>query len=194
MRALLITTLAVLLLTPTAAEASERKVVAERAGCSISVGDRDADGNDLIIADCVWDISADKVIKAVKAPEKHDEYLSSVEESTKLADGRVLQIHYAAGISNRQITLTFTDKDLPDGGFKTSWTGSAKQEPLRDGLVVCPLSDGHWEVHPNGTGSKVVYSLRYDAGGKVPTWLVRNFQKGGIGDLVEEMKTVAAKM
>ena len=85
-------------------------------------------------------------------------------------------------------------EDLPDGGFKTSWTGSAKQEPLKDGLVVCPMSDGYWEVHPNGTNSKVVYSLRYDAGGSVPTWLVRNFQKGGIADLVEEMKAVAAKM
>jgi hypothetical protein len=194
MRALLITTLAVLLLTPTAADAGERKVVAERAGCSISVGDRDADGNDLIIADCVWEIPAEKVIKAVKAPEKHDEYMASVEESTKLADGRVLQVHFASGISNRQITLDFTDKDLPDGGFKTSWTGSAKQEPLRDGLVACPLSDGHWEVHPDGANSKVQYSLRYDAGGSVPTWLVRNFQKGGIADLVEEMKAVAAKM
>ncbi len=194
MRSLLITALLALLLTPAAAHAEDRKVVAERAGCSISVGDRDAAGNDLIVADCTWDIPADKVIKAVKAPEKHDEYLSSVEESTRLPDGRVLQVHYASGISNRQVTLAFTDQDLPDGGFKTSWTRAPQQEALRDGLVDVPVNDGYWEVHPNGAGSKVIYSLRYDAGGKVPTWLVRNFQKGGISDLVEEMKGVAAKM
>lgn len=194
MRALLITTLLALLLTPGAARADERKVVNTQAGCSISVGDRDAEGNDLIVADCVWEISADKVIKAVKSPEKHDEYLSSVEESTKLPDGRIHQVHYASGISNRQVTLAFTDQDLPDGGFKTSWTRAAKQEPLAEGLVDVPVNDGYWEVHPDGAKSKVVYSLRYDAGGKVPTWLVRNFQKGGIGDLVEEMRDVAAKM
>ena len=180
-------------LVPTLAHA-ERKVVAERAGCSISVGDRDADGNDLIIADCLWDIDKAKVIKAVKSPENHDVLLSSVEESTKLADGRILQVHFASGISNRQITLAFTDQDLPDGGFKTSWTRASKQEPLRDGLVDVPVDDGSWEVTSKGGQTRVVYTLRYDAGGKVPTWLVRNFQKGGIADLVEEMKEAATKM
>jgi len=181
------------LLIPATAFAGDRKVVAERADCAISVGDRDADGNDLIIADCTWPIAADKVIKAVKSPENHDDILSSVEESTKLADGRVLQIHFASGISNRQVTLAFTDQDLADGGFKTSWTVAPKQEPLRDGLVAVPVNDGSWEVRPDGANSKVKYSLRYDAGGKVPTWLVRNFQKGGIADLVEEMRAFASK-
>ena len=183
-----------LLLIPAAAHAQDRKVVAERAGCSVSVGDRDADGNDLIVAECVWPVAADKVIKAVKTPENHDSILASVEESTRLADGRVLQVHYASGISNRQVTLQFTDQTLPDGGFKTSWTRATQQEPMRDGLVDVPVNDGFWEVHPDGANSKVTYSLRYDAGGKVPTWLVRNFQKGGISDLVEEMRTAAAKM
>ncbi len=181
-----------LLLLPGLAFAGDRKVVSERAGCSISVGDRDG-ATDKIIADCAWPVPHAKVIAAVKSPERHD-FLSSVEESTKLPDGRVLQVHFASGISNRQITLTFTDEDLSDGGFKTSWTRAGKQEPLRDGLVDVPVSDGSWEVHPDGNGgSKVTYSLRYDAGGKVPAWLVRSFQKGGIADLVEEMREQAEK-
>jgi hypothetical protein len=185
--------LLVLVLLPTLAQAGERKVVAERAGCSISVGDRDAAGLDLIVADCRWPIATDKVVAAVKSPEKHS-FLSSVKESRKLADGRIVQVHSASGIADRQITLTFADSPLPDGGFKTSWTRASAQEPLGEDNVDCPVDDGSWEVHPDGQGgSTVVYSLRYDVGGKVPTWLVRGFQKGGIADLVEEMRAVAAK-
>jgi hypothetical protein len=182
-----------LLLLPLAAQAGDRKVVAERAGCSISVGDRDAAGLDLIIADCTWPVATDKVIAAVKSPEKHD-FLASVKESTKLADGRILQVHVASGIADRQITLAFTNETLADGGFKTSWTRAAKQEPLQEDCVDAPVDDGYWEVRPNGAGStKVIYGLRYGLGGKVPTWLVRGFQKGGIADLVEEMRAVAEK-
>ena len=190
-RTLALTLLTCLLATP--AIAQERKVVTSRADCSISVGDKDADGRNLVIADCAWPIAPAKVIAAVKAVDKHDEYLSSVKESNVLADGRVLQIHQASGIADRQITLSFTNTDLPDGGFKTSWTRAAKQEPLRDDVVDAPLDDGAWEVHPDGANSKVIYSLRYDAGGKVPNWLVQSFQKGGIADIVEEMRAAAAK-
>jgi ribosome-associated toxin RatA of RatAB toxin-antitoxin module len=190
-RPLLLTVLACSLATSAAAE--ERKVVANRADCAISVGDKDAEARVLVIADCVWPIAPAKVIAAVKAVDKHDEYLSSVAESNVLPDGRVLQIHQASGISDRQITLQFTNTDLPDGGFKTSWTRAATQEPLRDGVVDAPLDDGAWEVHPDGANSKVTYSLRYDAGGKVPNWLVQSFQKSGIADIVEQMRAAAAK-
>lgn len=185
-------TFALLLGLTTAAQAEERKVVAERADCSISVGDRDADGNNLVLADCTWPIAPEKVIAAVADVEAHARVLSSVKESTRLPDGRVLQIHVASGISDRQITLDFTDEKRPDGSFKTSWTRSAKQEPLREDMVDAPLDDGSWEVIPvSATESKVNYSLRYDPGGRVPTWIVRAFQKGGIADIVEEMRSEA---
>ncbi|MCO4770003.1 MAG: hypothetical protein KDA24_08210 [Deltaproteobacteria bacterium] len=189
-RTVLLTLFICLLATPAYAE---RKEVAKRADCSISVGDKDADGRNLVIADCVWPIASSKVIAAVKAVQDHDDYLSSVKESTVLPDGRVFQIHEASGIADRQITLTYTNKDLPDGGFVTSWTRADSQEPLREDVVDAPLDDGKWEVHPDGDGSKVIYHLRYDAGGKVPNWLVQSFQKGGIADIVEQMREAASK-
>jgi len=188
-RTALLTVLACLLATSAVAE--ERKVVANRADCAISVGPKDAAGLVLAMADCTWPIAPAKVIAAVRAIEKHDDYLKSVSESTILADGRVLQIHQASGISDRQITLSVTNKDLPDGGFKTSWTRAGTQEALREDMVDAPVDDGSWEVHPDGAGSKVIYSLRYDAGGKVPNWLVQSFQKTGIADIVEQMRAAA---
>jgi hypothetical protein len=179
--------LVLLCLFPAIVLASDRKVVASRAGCEISVGDRDHRGTDKVIADCVWPVKPEAVIAVVGKPETHA-FLSSVEESTRLPDGRVLQVHAASGISDRQITLDFTNMPLPNGGFRTEWRGSAKQEPLRDGLVAAEVDDGAWEVHAEGSGSRVVYELRYNAGGSVPEWVVRAFQKTGVGELVEEMR------
>jgi len=170
---------------------AERKVVANRADCAISVGDPDEAGLKLVIADCTWPIAAPKVIAAVKAVEKHGEYLDSVKESKSLGGGRFLQIHQASGISDRQITLKFTNEDLPNGGFRTKWTRDSKQEPLRDGVIDAPVDDGMWEVVPDGAGSKVTYHLKYDAGGKVPNWLVQSFQKSGVADIVEQMREAA---
>lgn len=176
-----------------AASGGERRKVAERAGCALTVGDRDARGTELVIADCVWPVAPEKVVAAVTRAGDHDVYLSSVKESTVLPDGRVLQVHRASGIDDRQVTLDFTTRRFDDGGVKVSWTRSAAQEPLGTGRVDCPRDDGAWEVHPDGQGgSKVTYTLRYDPGGKVPLWLVRAFQKGGMADLVEEMRKAAA--
>ncbi len=187
-RTLLLTLSLCLLATPAYAE---RKVVANRADCAISVGDPDEAGLKLVIAECAWPIAAPKVIAAVKAVEKHGEYLDSVKESTPLGGDRFLQIHQASGISDRQITLKFTNEDLPDGGFRTKWTRDAKQEPLRDGVIDAPVDDGMWEVHPDGAGSRVIYHLKYDAGGKVPNWLVQSFQKSGVADIVEQMRAAS---
>jgi hypothetical protein len=111
-----------------------------------------------------------------------------VQTSRKLADGRIHQVHLASGISDREITLDFTTTTLADGGTKVSWTASEKQEPIDEDHVRCTVDDGYWEVHDLGGGkSKVIYGLRYNAGGRVPEWLVRRFQKTGVGDLLEEM-------
>jgi len=175
------------------AVAAERKVVGHRADCSISVGDRDAAGNDLIIANCRWALPLEGVVTAFESVAQHDDYLWSVVESTPLPDGRVLQVHQANGIADRQITLEFSNQRFDDGGFKSSWTRSSSQEPLGKGRVDVPVDDGSWEVHPGKDGvCEVTYTLRYDPGGKVPTWIVRAFQKGGTGDILEQMRKAAS--
>lgn len=188
MRSTLVLLLLSMLLLPSLAGAGDRKEVAQQGDCVITVGDRDSRGTDLIIGTCQWPVAASKVIPVVKAAETHT-FLSSVEVSTKLADGRIQQVHKASGISDREVTLVFTTETLADGGFKVSWKAADVQEPVGEDRVPVVVDDGYWEVHDNGDGtSKVIYGLRYDPGGKVPGWVVRAFQKGGIGDLLEEMR------
>ncbi len=181
------------LLVPIVVQAGGRKEVAQRADCVITVGDRDSRGTDLIIGTCQWPVAASKVIPIVKAAETHT-FLSSVAVSRRLSDGRIFQVHKASGISDREVALDFTNETLPGGGFKVSWTASSRQEPVDEDRVAVAVDDGYWEVHDNGDGtSKVIYGLRYDPGGKVPDWLVRTFQKGGIADLLEEMRDEVTK-
>lgn len=185
--------LVLFLCTPSLASAGERKQVAETAGCVITVGDRDDRGTDLVIGTCEWDVPASKIIPVVKDAPSHV-FLSSLELSKELADGRIHQVHNASGISDREITLDFTTTRLADGGVKVSWTASAKQEPVHEDRVRVAVDDGYWEVHDLGGGkSKVVYGLRYNAGGKVPEWLVRSFQKTGVGEILEEMRAQVSK-
>lgn len=178
---------------PLPASAEERKEVARRADCVITVGDRQG-VTDLIVADCQWAIPASKIVPVIKDAELHDEIFDSVVSSRKLGEGRFQQVHQASGISDREITLDFTTTTLPDGGIRVAWTRSARQEPVGEDNVAAPQDDGYWEVHDNGNGtSHVIYSLRYDPGGRVPSWVVRAFQKGGIADLVEEMRDWCAR-
>lgn len=190
-----IAALLILVLTFTAsvtALADERKEVAQRADCVITVGDR-VGATDLVIADCQWPIPASTIIPVVKDAGIHDEINSSVVSSVKAGDLLFHQVHQASGISDREVTLKFTIDTLSDG-VKVSWTKAPTQQPMTDEDNVRAIQDdGYWEVHDNGDGtSRVLYGLRYDPGGRVPSWVVRAFQKGGIADIVEEMRDYCA--
>ncbi len=168
--------------------AKERKEVAKEHDCTITVGDRDeASATDLIVAECSWTTPMDAVKKVITNHTEHDTYLDSV-----VPDGRVLQVHQASGIVDRQVSLDFTVTDFEDGGREVSWTRSAKQEPLGEKRVEALVDDGSWIVHPDGKGgSRVTYKLRYGPGGRVPMWIVRSFQVNGIADVLGEMREAA---
>ena len=181
---------------PALASAGDRKEVATRVDCSITVGDRDdSTATDLVIATCPsWPVAFAKIKPVITAGHTHDQIMESVSSAEKLADGRVLQVHVASGISDRQATLSFTPETLADGGYRVSWSLSSKQEPLGDDRVAVAVDDGSWAIWDNGDGTtKVVYSLRYGAGGKVPSFLVRSFQKTSIGEMLEEMRTYVSR-
>lgn len=172
--------------------ADERKEVAKRADCVISVGDR-VGVTDLVLADCQWPIAASKIIPVIKDAGIHDKVMSSVVSSDKVGDLLYHQVHQASGISDREATLKFTITETGDT-VKVAWTLAPTQQPKTDeDNVAAVQDDGHWLVKDNGDGTSYVqYALRYDPGGRVPSWVVRAFQKGGIADIVEEMREYCA--
>jgi hypothetical protein len=188
--ALFVTALS-LIAAPAGAEELEK--LGEKHGCVIYKGAMGETGISSVVAKCAWDLPADTVIAAVSNVEMHDDWLSAVQSCTSLGSDRWLQVHQASGISDRQITLKFTNAKRADGGFRTSWTRSDPQEALGDKRIIANVDDGYWDVTPNGTGSTVEYGLLYDPAGKVPKWIVNSFQKTGTMDTLGEMKAAAAK-
>ena len=175
------------------AHAEELSKIGEKHDCVVYKGAMGATGISSVVAKCEWAVPADKVIKAVSTVDMHDDWLSAVAACTPLGGDRFMQVHQASGISDRQITLKFTNATRPDGGFRTSWTRSDPQEALGDGRILANVDDGYWDVTPNGAGSTVEYGLLYDPAGKVPKWVVNSFQKGGTLDTLEQMRDAAKK-
>lgn len=146
-------------------------------------------------AECVWPIAPAKLQALLAKNGDHDLYFSGVKESTVLGAAPeggelVYQVHVASGISDREAVLVMASAPIT-GGMRYTWTLSADQSKLKGDKVAIPLDTGKWEVTADGAGSKVVYELRYEAGGSVPGFLVRWFQGAGMQALVGELRTWA---
>ena len=187
--------LILMLVAPALAAGSDRKVVARVPDCEITAGDRDERDNNLMLSYCSWPVAMEAIKSVFLNVADHDLYHDAVVESTVLPDGRVLQVHQASGISDRQVTLIYKNETFDDGGLRVSWTLAEQQEPLGSGRIQAVLDDGSWMVRPGKEGrSEITYSLRYEPGGRVPKFVVRAFQKNGIGEMLEEMRAAAVKL
>jgi hypothetical protein len=181
-----------LLVLQTAAFAEDRQ---PEHGCLVRTDDVDARGVAEVSADCRWSIPPEHVVGIVRDQDAIDEVLSSLSESTLLPDGRVLQVHSTGWVAaDRQVTLRFDTRRLPDDGLRSDFERAAEQKPLAPGRVQVALDRGWWEIHPDGRGgTHLRYTVRYDAGGNLKPWIVRRFQKAGVARSMEELRLAAER-
>lgn len=159
----------------------------EDGGCRFFTGSPDGSVTPLR-AECDWQLPPEKLQAAIADFGRHDDYFTSVVESTVVSPGLARQVHQASGISNRAVMVKFWTEEIPSGK-RYSWARASDQAPVTDLGVVPIRDDGKWEVTPGaGGGSHVVYELYYDPGGSVPGFIVRAFQGSGFRTLVLEMK------
>lgn len=164
----------------------------EKHGCAFSKQDE----GDIVAmrAQCSWDIPADKVHAWMNDWDRHDQLFGSVAESSVLGTlqdgkGKVLQVHQASGISDREVVMD-VDRQAIDGGFRYTHTKSADQSAASGERVEVGRDDGLWEVKSTASGGcTVLYELRYDPAGKVPGFMVKWFQGSGFKTMLEELKT-----
>jgi hypothetical protein len=83
-------------------------------------------------------------------------------------------------------------EELPDGGLRSRYWRSARQEPLEPGRVQVRIDEGVWEILPDGSGGTLLrYEMRYDPGGSLEPWLVRRLQAPGIERSLVEIRDAA---
>ena len=170
-------------------------VTDESNDCKFHKGDPDANEVVPLRAECDWPIEPGKLQGLIAKIDNHNLYFSSVALSKVVAtnngESNVYQVHVATGISDREAMLLYTDSPI-EGGHQYSWRVNPDQTGISGDKVRLVEDAGKWEVTANpGGGSHVVYELRYDAGGSVPSFVVRWFQGSGVRTLVGELRSYA---
>ncbi len=165
---------------------------ADSGTCELSLGPAETDGVIPMRAECVWkDVTLDQFKTKMSAWDHHDDYFTTVVESTiKTAGDKALvyQMHRSSGISDREVMITMWH-EVVDGFERYAWN-TATAEPLTviKGNVRCARSEGYWQAKAEPTGGiRVVHLLSYDPGGSVPGFLVRWFQTSGLGTNATEL-------
>ncbi|MCB9778936.1 MAG: hypothetical protein H6742_10265 [Alphaproteobacteria bacterium] len=167
----------------------------EKNGCAFS---KQEEGDIVAMrAQCTWDLPADKVIAWMGDWNKHGELFGSVASSKVLGSlqggkGKVMQVHQASGISDREVVMDVDREDIP-GGIRITHSKSADQSALSGERVEVGRDDGLWEIVSTADGGcTVLYELRYDPAGKVPGFMVKWFQGSGFKTMLDELKAKAS--
>jgi hypothetical protein len=163
--------------------------------CTFSKGPPEG-GVQPVHVECHWPVAPDKLHALLADGNRHaaifDGITSTHQVGTEAGGELFYQVHQASGMSDREIVVRLTDEAIPDGR-RYAWTKATDQSALTHELVEIELNTGMWEVTGEGAGSKIVYELRYAAGGSVPGFLVRWFQGSGVQALVGELRAMAEK-
>lgn len=163
--------------------------------CTVRVVAKDASGVAEIAANCHWPVPHGHVAEILRDQGNIADVLSSVSESTLLADGRVLQVHSLGfGIADRQVTLAFRIESLEDSGIRLHFDRAPLQEQLQEGRVEIRVDTGFWRVSSDGGGgTRLDYSVRYDPGGNLAPWLVTRFMRSGVERAMAEVRRAAER-
>lgn len=164
----------------------------DAAGCKIELARAEA-GIATYAAECRWPLAPRFVAAIIGDPQLIAAASTSLAESTRLADGRVLNVHTPGWpIDDRQSTLAIQKTARDDGGLLLSYTLSANQAPLGKGRVQARRDDGRWEIRGDaGGGTRVLYETTYDAGGSLPVALVQRTVRSSVAESLAEIRAAA---
>ncbi len=162
-------------------------------GCTLFLGPADASGVVPMRAECTWpDVTVDQFKAAYGDWARHDDIYTSVGTSVVLSTSgntaEVRQTFEASGIKTREMIIDGTTADLPNG-IRYSWTKHPGDQGITSGNVEVERSDGFWEVTSRPAGGVLaVHQVSYAPGGRVPGFLIRWFQTGGLQEIAEDTR------
>jgi hypothetical protein len=168
-------------------------LAAEDEACAPRLASVDAAGVGTFVAECRWRIAPRHVAAIVGDSQRIAAVSTSLAESTRLADGRIVNVH-APGwpVADRQSTLAIDKQPLPDGGLLLSYAMAPSQAPLGAGRIQARRDEGRWEIRDDGSGGTWLrYESRYDPGGNLPLSVVRRTVGGSIGESLAEILAAA---
>ena len=164
----------------------------EAPGCAIALARTGPDGVGTYTAECRWPVAPSTVSELVGTPGKMAEVTTALLESTRLADGRVVQVISSGWpIADRQSTLAIEREALPGGGLLLSYSLAPEQVPVAKGRVAARRNDGRWEIRPGAGGTQLRYESAFDAGGDLPPSLVQRAVPERMAQSLAELRAAA---
>jgi hypothetical protein len=165
---------------------------AEGSGCAIALARTDAAGVATYTAECRWPVEARFVAEIVGDPAAIAAASTSLAESTRLGDGRVVNVHSPGWpIDDRQSTIAIEKQPLPEGGLLLAYSLAREQAPLGRGRVQARRDDGRWEIRADAGGTLLRYETTYDAGGNLPVSLVQRTVRSSVAESLAELLAAA---
>jgi hypothetical protein len=168
----------------------------ESLGCEVRVASVDAANIATFRGECRWRVAPQHVTTVLTDPVRLAASSTALEESRRLADGRLLNIQKTGWpMDDRQSTLEVRDAPRADGGVLRSFRLAAEQEPAEDGAVQTTVDEGSWLVSAApGGGTQVVLTLRYEPGGNMPPSLVHKMSPQYIARGLDELRLAAEQL
>jgi len=140
---------------------------------------------------CLTDLDSERLYAVVSDPMQQAKAFSSLGDRTRILSDegdhlRVQQFHENRLIADREVVVEWRLGGRPE--LRTvAWSSSEDQAGVTGENVRPEVHEGHWEISPEGEGSKIVYYVKYLPGGHIPDRVVRSFVGKGVRKVVAEL-------
>jgi len=151
----------------------------------ITVEEEGADGRSLPILTGTTTMAAppEQIAAWIGATHTYTQWQHNCEEARRIrgADGTSYGYNRIGSpwpVSDRDVVLLSKRTDLEDGHIRIEFHDTTEADvPAVSGVVRMPRLVGSYDLRPDGSGTRVVYTLDSDPGGRLPDWLVKQASK-----------------
>ena len=178
------------------AQASWKRATKTKEGIVVDV--RAVSGQSIVTVRGTWTAKQSPVSlwKAVNDLERYTEFMPYLETAKVLKrKGTSAWQYYCLDtpiISDRDYTLKLTTDPNPgkDGRWRVSWVSANQAGPKpKPGKVRVKVATGSWafESVQGGKATKIVYTVRSDPGGSIPSWLANRANRQTVPDVMRAL-------
>jgi len=173
----------VLVLSLAAPVFAERSVVLEENGITVEEEETPGRALPIFTGTTIMAAPPKQVAAWILATHTHTDWMHSCEEARRLRrEGDVAIVYNRIDspwpVSDRDVVLRSTGAELESGRIRFEFRSTTEENvPVVRGVVRMPRLVGSYDLRPVEGGTRVVYTVDSDPGGRLPAWLVRRASK-----------------
>lgn len=174
---------ATLIAAPASPAFAERSVVREENGITVEEEGAADRALPILTGTTTMAVSPEEVAAWIGATHTYVDWMHNCEEARQIRrEGNDTIGYNRIGspwpVSDRDVVLRSTRTNLDDGSIRVEFRSISDADvPVVRGVVRMPRLVGSYDLLPVEGGTRVIYTVDSDPGGRLPTWLVRQASK-----------------